>query len=51
MIHIVENEDAGKRIDVFLSEENEDISRSAVQKNIENGNILVNGKKVNKNYA
>ncbi|MBR6401153.1 MAG: RluA family pseudouridine synthase [Firmicutes bacterium] len=50
MIHIVENEDAGKRIDVFLSEENEDISRSAVQKNIENGNILVNGKKVNKNY-
>lgn len=50
MIFVVENEDAGKRIDVYLSEENEDISRSAVQKNIESGNILVNGKKVNKNY-
>lgn len=50
MIYVVENEDAGKRIDVYLSEENEDISRSAVQKNIENGCISVNGKKINKNY-
>ncbi|MBQ8942774.1 MAG: RluA family pseudouridine synthase [Firmicutes bacterium] len=50
MIYIAETEDANKRIDVFLNEEIEDISRSAIQKNIENGNILVNGKKVGKNY-
>ena len=50
MIYIAETEDANKRIDVFLNEEIEDISRSAIQKNIENDNILVNGKKVGKNY-
>ena len=50
MIYIAENEDANKRIDIFLNEEIEDISRSAIQKNIENGNILVNGKKVSKNF-
>ncbi len=50
MIYIAETEDANKRIDVFLNEEIEDISRSAIQKNIENGNILVNGKKVSKNF-
>lgn len=44
-----EDRDKGKRIDVFLSEEIEDISRSAVQKHIENGSILVNGSKVSKN--
>ena len=50
MIYIAETEDANKRIDIFLNEEIEDISRSAIQKNIENGNILVNGKKVSKNF-
>ena len=50
MIYNAETEDANKRIDVFLNEEIEDISRSAIQKNIENGNILVNGKKVSKNF-
>ena len=50
MLYTAEENDANKRIDVFLSDEAEDISRSAIQKHIENGNILVNGGKVNKNY-
>ena len=50
MLYTAEENDANKRIDVFLSEEVEDVSRSAIQKHIENGNILVNGGKVSKNY-
>jgi 23S rRNA pseudouridine1911/1915/1917 synthase len=46
----VESEDIGKRLDVFISEELEDMSRSAVQKLIESGNISVNNRSVNKNY-
>ena len=42
-------EDGGKRIDVFVSEKF-DLTRSAVQKMIENGGILVNGAKKEKNY-
>ncbi len=47
------NEDntyTGIRIDVFLSENIENASRSAAQKLIESGQALVNGKSVNKNY-
>lgn len=39
-----------ERIDLFLSEELEDFSRSNIQKNISNGNILVNDKNVKANY-
>ena len=40
---------AGSRLDVFLSEHAE-LTRSAVQKLIENGDVTVCGRQVNKNY-
>ena len=46
-IFTIETDDVNKRVDVFL---NEEISRSALQKNIEKGNITVNGEKISKNY-
>ena len=50
-IFTIETDDVNKRVDVFLNEEMEDISRSALQKNIEKGNITVNGRKNKaKNY-
>lgn len=49
-IFTIETDDVNKRVDVFLNEEMEDVSRSALQKNIENGNITVNGEKISKNY-
>ena len=49
-IFTIETEDVNKRVDVFLNEEMEDVSRSALQKNIEKGNITVNGEKISKNY-
>jgi len=42
---IVEINDSGKRIDKYLNE-NTEYTRSKIQKMIENGNILVNGKEV-----
>lgn len=45
-----EFEDINKRIDVFLNDEFEEMSRSALQKLIEKGNITVNDKTINKNY-
>lgn len=45
-----DKEEEGKRLDVFLAEEIEDISRSRIQKLIENESIIVNKKAVNKNY-
>lgn len=50
MLYTAEQQDAGRRIDVFLSEMTDEISRSALQKHIERGHILVNGERVNKNY-
>lgn len=41
---------SGKRLDAFLAESIEDCSRSAIQKLIENGSVLVNEKTVPKNY-
>ncbi len=41
---------SGVRIDKFICENLDDLTRSSVQKIIENGNVLVNGKSVNKNY-
>lgn len=49
-IFTIETDDVNKRVDVFLNEEMEYISRSALQKNIEKGNITVNGEKISKNY-
>ena len=49
-IFTIETDDVNKRVDVFLNEEMEDVYRSALQKNIEKGNITVNGEKISKNY-
>ena len=49
-IFTIETDDVNKRVDVFLNDEMEDVSRSALQKNIEKGNITVNGEKISKNY-
>ena len=46
----VEDCDCGKRIDSFIAEKFGDMSRSAVQKAVENGEITVNDSKVAKNY-
>ena len=47
---IAEKEDTGKRIDVFVSDNMDSLSRSMVQKLIESGDILVNEKKQKSNY-
>ncbi len=41
---------AGLRIDKWLSENETSLTRSAIQKLIEDGNVLINSNKVNKNY-
>ena len=43
-------ETIGARLDTFLSEQLPDMSRSAAQKLMENGDVLVNGAPVKKNY-
>mgnify|MGYP004508021981 FL=1 len=48
--NITVQKDTKVRIDKFLAEEIEDITRSAVQKLIENGNVYVNEKIVSSNY-
>lgn len=40
----------GQRIDKWISEQDTELTRSAIQKLIENGNVLVNLKQINKNY-
>lgn len=45
----VQDEDKGERIDKFVSKKCESLTRSYVQKLIENSEILVNGKPVGKN--
>lgn len=51
MINIVVNgEEVGKRIDMYLSEKLEDVSRVAVQRWIKEEKILVDGKKVKSSY-
>lgn len=47
---VVSAEDAGNRIDKYVSLKNENITRVASQRMIENGNILVNGKTVKVSY-
>lgn len=43
-------EDGGARIDKYLPENIEDLTRATVQKMIENGDITVNGEKTKNNY-
>lgn len=45
-----EEDEIGKRIDVYIAEYKEELSRSRVQKLIENGLVTVNGKAVKSNY-
>ncbi len=47
---IVSYDDNGKRLDSFVSEQNEKVSRSLAQKLIEEGKILVNGTKQKVSY-
>lgn len=42
--------EAGKRLDAYVSSQNEEITRTSAQKLIEQGNILVNGKKQKVSY-
>ncbi len=50
MEYIVQNGEAGIRIDKYISKKEENISRVAIARMIENGNILVNGKQVKTSY-
>lgn len=47
---LVQQSDCGKRIDAFLSDKLENITRSTIQKLLTNGNITVNSKVVSKSY-
>ena len=47
---IVDSFNAGKRIDAYIAENVENMSRSGCVNLIEEGNITVNGKKIKKNY-
>jgi len=49
MNFVCDETSAGIRLDVFLSEQAE-LTRSAAQKLIENGDVTVSGEQVNKNY-
>ena len=43
--YIVKSNEQGKRLDTYISSQNEKITRTSAQRLIEQGNILVNGKK------
>lgn len=47
---VAAQQDTGTRIDIFLVSQMDELSRSAVQKLLENGNITCNGVTVGKNY-
>ena len=48
--YIVKNEDKGKRLDRYVTEQNAEITRTAVQRLIGEKNILVNGKEQKVSY-
>lgn len=48
---IIDYNDDGKRIDLFLAEIMNDISRSKIQSEIKKGSILVNNKKIKPSYT
>lgn len=43
--YIVKQEEQGKRLDMYVANQNSEITRTAAQRMIEQGNVLVNGKK------
>jgi 23S rRNA pseudouridine1911/1915/1917 synthase len=47
---VVEDENVEKRIDIYLNEKMENMSRSQIQKLIDQESITVNGKKIKSNY-
>ncbi len=51
MEYIIEENNIAKRLDVYLSETLEDITRSYIKKLIEDENVLVNDKKVKSGYS
>lgn len=48
--YIVEEEQVGSRVDVFLTEQNSELTRSYVQKLISEGSVFANGATVKANY-
>lgn len=50
MILTIECHESGQRIDGFLASTIEGMTRSAIQKHIEGGNVTLNGKQVKKNH-
>ena len=48
--YIVKNESQGKRLDRYVTEQNAEITRTAVQRLIDEKNILVNGKEQKASY-
>lgn len=51
MEHIVDENNISKRLDIYLSEILDGITRSYIKKLIEDGNVLVNEKKVKSGYS
>ena len=49
-VYIVEEKDAKVRIDKAISEKDPNLSRVAIQRLIDNGKILVNGKNTKASY-
>ena len=50
MEYIVSKEDVKKRLDIYLKEKNENLTRSYIKKLLEDGNILVNNKNEKSGY-
>lgn len=50
MNYKIEKEDVSKRLDIFLTEKNDEITRSYIKNLIEDGKILVNGDTVKSGY-
>ena len=48
--YIVKNESQGKRLDKYVTEQNTEITRTAIQRLIDEKNILVNGKEQKASY-
>ncbi len=48
--YIVEQIDKGKRVDAYISSKNDEISRTTIQRLIDEGNILVNKQKTKASY-
>lgn len=51
MKYIIDKEDVGKRLDSYLSEKEIDKTRSYIKNIIDDGKILVNGKKIKAGYG